>query len=528
MARGGPGRGGALRTAVAAASMPPPRRPATLAARSASSVGLACAAGIERLEPPGRVEQQRHGVAGASQVESDLSVEPLEHGVVELVQRPVGGRRQQRQRLLGRPGQLLGARGLERTPRSRAGLERERGRALEERGGRRQSAARLRPPGRALQLARRRPRRVRARPARGARRDDRDRARHRWPRPAPDARLADPRPMPPRRSPNAAAGGGRRPARRARAGRRPRRAPSPRSGCPSSAADRHSSAGSPVGSAAARSSSRCVAAGSCCTRRRKLASIRLCSGSSRGRPKPPASSAGDSVARQLEQRERVAARLGEDPRPHALVQRRADDRREQLARVRVRQSLESQVRQPRQLVELERLAHREHEHDRLGLQAPGHEREHLRRRPIEPLGVVDQAQQRPFLGSLRQQAERREADQEAIGLGARAQPERGPERVALRRAATVRGGPAVPRTADGDPRTGAPSPTPPRPRGRRGSPRRARRRTSRSAVFPVPAAPRSTKTALCPPSHRRAGDRAWRTPRCGRVARPARSPGVRS
>ena len=138
------------------------------------------------------------------------------------------------------------------------------------------------------------------------------------------------------------------------------------------------------------------------------------------------------VARQFEQGERVAARLGEDPLAHARVQRRADDRREELARRRVRKPGEPQIRQPRQLVGIGRLTHREQQQDRLGLQAPGDEGKHLCRRPIEPLGVVDQAQQRRLLGSLGHEAQRREADQEAIGLLARAQPERGLERVALR------------------------------------------------------------------------------------------------
>ena len=95
---------------------------------------------------------------------------------------------------------------------------------------------------------------------------------------------------------------------------------------------------------------------------------------------------------QLEQGQRVPARLGEDPRAHALVQRRADHRRQQLARVRPRQAADPQLRQSGELVGLDGLPHREHERDRLSLQAPRHEREHLRGRPVEPLGFVDQAQ----------------------------------------------------------------------------------------------------------------------------------------
>ena len=73
--------------------------------------------------------------------------------LVELAERrPVRRSRQQGQRLLGRPRQLLGCRGFDRAPRSRARIERERDGALEQRGGGRHASARLRAAGRALQL----------------------------------------------------------------------------------------------------------------------------------------------------------------------------------------------------------------------------------------------------------------------------------------------------------------------------------------------------------------------------------------
>ncbi len=115
-------------------------------------VGLARLAGIERLEPLGCVEEQRHSFPGASEVQCDLSVEPLEHGAVELIERPVTRRRQQCQRLLRRPGQLLGLRSRERSSCSPSGVERHRGSPLEERGGSGQSAASLRPRGRPLEF----------------------------------------------------------------------------------------------------------------------------------------------------------------------------------------------------------------------------------------------------------------------------------------------------------------------------------------------------------------------------------------
>ena len=47
--------------------------------------------------------------------------------------------------------------------------------------------------------------------------------------------------------------------------------------------------------------------------------------------------------------------------------------------------------------------------------------------------IVDEAQQRPRLGDVGQQGERGQADQEAVGRGAGREPERDPQRVALRR-----------------------------------------------------------------------------------------------
>ena len=79
-----------------------------------------------------------------------------------------------------------------------------------------------------------------------------------------------------------------------------------------------------------------------------------------------------------------------------------------------------------------RLAHGEDQPDRLGLQAARHEGERLRRRRVEPLRVVHDADERPLLRRVRQQAQDRQPDQEAVRGVAVAQPERGAERVALR------------------------------------------------------------------------------------------------
>ena len=109
---------------------------------------------------------------------------------------------------------------------------------------------------------------------RGATRGDRDRPAGRWRRRAPGA-LAGVRPATrPSTPPTAPADGGTSLARRSSAAHRPPRPPAAATAIPSRSAARHTSVGSPVGSAAATSSRRCVLAGRASNRRRKLSSIR--------------------------------------------------------------------------------------------------------------------------------------------------------------------------------------------------------------------------------------------------------------
>ena len=178
-----------------------------------------------------------------------------------------------------------------------------------------------------------------------------------------------------------------------------------------------------------------------------------------GRPKPPASCVGVRPSRQLEQRQRVAARLGDDPVADPPVQREAHRRVEQRAGVAVdaapRTSSSGRCRSSSPGSRAANTsAHR------LGQQPARDERERQRRGPIEPLRVVDDAQQRTLLGHLGQQAEHGQADQEAIRARPGAQAEHGPQRVALRRRQPRRAGRAAARTAGAGPRTPAPSRTP--------------------------------------------------------------------
>ena len=201
----------------------------------------------------------------------------------------------------------------------------------------------------------------------------------RWPSPARDAR---PTPILGRCRPvdrRAQQGCGRRTTRAPRSEQAvtPGRDPMASIGSPSSAADRHKERrfACRVGGRQQQPTARSPAA-AVCTRRRKLASIRPWSGSPHAEePKPPASSAERQRARKLEQRERIAAGTRREFAPARARPAGADDRREQLPRMRVRKSLESQSRADRVSSSNSNGSRiSEREYDRLGLQAPGHER----------------------------------------------------------------------------------------------------------------------------------------------------------
>ena len=120
--------------------------------RERLEVGLARERRIQRLEPPGRLEQQRRSVAAARHRERDLRVQQLGTGSLELVQRPRLRHRQQPQRRVGRAGLVLALGGEERTLRPAPRIGRQLDGALVKCRARRQAAARPRSPGRALQL----------------------------------------------------------------------------------------------------------------------------------------------------------------------------------------------------------------------------------------------------------------------------------------------------------------------------------------------------------------------------------------
>ncbi len=86
-----------------------------------------------------------------------------------------------------------------------------------------------------------------------------------------------------------------------------------------------------------------------------------------------------------------------------------------------------------QLGVLAPVADREDHRHGLGDQAAGDEGQRLRRHAVQPLGIVDQADDRALVRRLREQPEDGEPDEEAIRRAAGAEAERPRERVPLRR-----------------------------------------------------------------------------------------------
>ena len=155
----------------------------------------------------------------------------------------------------------------------------------------------------------------------------------------------------------------------------------------------------PASATAYRRAERPAAAGSLCSIRAGMARAPTS-------PNPPASCAGLSPRGSSSSASGLpfaSARIRS--RTRSSSPNRAAER-SSVAGVLVRQPPDLQVRQPAEL--LARLARGEDQPDRFGQQPPRRERQHLRRRPVQPLRVIDHAQQRPLLRRLRQQGQHRQ------------------------------------------------------------------------------------------------------------------------
>ena len=139
---------------------------------------------------------------------------------------------------------------------------------------------------------------------------------------------------------------------------------------------------------------------------------------------------GRQPARELQERERIPACLGDDPLEHGLVQPRHEDGLQQRPRIPAAQRLHAELREA--APPSAHLTRRKRERDPLRQQAARHERERSRRCAVEPLRVVDDAQQRLLLGSFGEEAENREPDEKRARRLSGAEPEGDAERVTLR------------------------------------------------------------------------------------------------
>ena len=105
---------------------------------------------------------------------------------------------------------------------------------------------------------------------------------------------------------------------------------------------------------------------------------------------------GGHVRRQLEQGERVASGLGDDPVSDVAVEPAGDDARQQRAGILLGQPVETELGQTVEVVLGGRLAHRDHDRHRLGPHSSRDEAEDLGRGGIQPLRVLDETEQRPL------------------------------------------------------------------------------------------------------------------------------------
>ena len=126
--------------------------------------------------------------------------------------------------------------------------------------------------------------------------------------------------------------------------------------------------------------------------------------------------------RELQQRQGIPPRLNDDLFGDPPVQTTRNDRGQEGTRIGIPEPLERQLRQTRERVAW--LTRSEQHHHRLRQHPPRHERQRLRRRLVQPLRIVNDAQKRPLLRHLRQQAQHRQTNQEPVGHRTGAQPKR--------------------------------------------------------------------------------------------------------
>ncbi len=135
---------------------------------------------------------------------------------------------------------------------------------------------------------------------------------------------------------------------------------------------------------------------------------------------------------QFQQGQRVAAGLGEDPAADGFVEPAGKHRGQKRAGVGLAQASEGELGQPLQSAFPVGLADAEDQPDPLRHQPPGDEADDLGRDTVEPLHVVDQADERRLLSDVGEQAEDRQSHEEPVRGSSRAEAEGGLQGRSLR------------------------------------------------------------------------------------------------
>ena len=138
-----------------------------------------------------------------------------------------------------------------------------------------------------------------------------------------------------------------------------------------------------------------------------------------GRPEAAGEVGAGHAAGQFQQGQRVALGLRDDAAAHLVVERAGQGRvGAARARGRGRSPVTSSTGSPARWAL--GFAGAEDQSDRVGCEATGGEPERLRRSLVEPLLVVDDADQRAVTGGLGEQREQGQADEEPVEAGGRA------------------------------------------------------------------------------------------------------------
>ena len=170
---------------------------------------------------------------------------------------------------------------------------------------------------------------------------------------------------------------------------------------------------------------------------------------------------GRELVADLDQGERVSLRPACDVPRHLPVHWDVTGGAEQkLHRFIKAEGMDGQFRDAAENTGLGLVTGREHHQDPLVLQPSRHEREHLGGFGVQPVGVVDEADERPEPGQVVQQCQYGQAEQERRGLGRAGQSQARVEGAGAARAAVPSGAPGGTAAAGAARPARSPPPTP--------------------------------------------------------------------